>query len=147
MLLGEAEKKSSRNQSERLQADAFEALIGAVYMDSGLADAAKIIVSLLEPYIEEALKSKTGYPDDYKSKLQELMHTLTGETPVYRMIDSTGPDHDKYFKVEVNLNINNNHFSEQGMGKSIQKAEQQAAHKILSVIEKNRDGIFSDEKI
>lgn len=148
LRLGAAEKKSNRNMSHRLQADVFEALIGAVYLDSGLEIAADMVIKMLKIYITESIESKTGFPDDHKSMLQELLHKITGHTPVYEVVESIGPDHLKSFKVEAKTSINNILLTAIGSGNSIQSAEQNSAEKMVEQIKKmEEEKCLSTKKI
>ncbi len=99
MLLGEGESQRGGRRRPALLASAFEAVVGAVYMDLGYEAVSSFVVSLAMPELTSdrplgALKSP-------KSRLQEFTQRLTGERPQYRLVDAVGPDHDKIFRVEV----------------------------------------------
>ena len=99
LLLGEGESQRGGRRRPALLASAFEAVVGALYMDLGFDAAADFVVSLANPELTSdrplgALKSP-------KSRLQEFTQRLSGERPQYRLVDAVGPDHDKVFRVEV----------------------------------------------
>src|SRR5512140_764871 len=99
LLLGEGESQRGGRRRPGLLASAFEALVGALYLDQGFETAGRFVVSLASPELTSdrplgALKSP-------KSRLQEFTQRLTGERPQYRLLDAVGPDHDKVFRVEV----------------------------------------------
>ena len=89
---------------------------------------------MLSPFISESIESKTGFPDDHKSMLQELLHRVTGNTPVYNVLEATGPDHMKSFKVQVETLLDDAFITSTGTGNSIQAAEQSAAEKMVARI-------------
>jgi ribonuclease-3 len=99
LLLGEGESQRGGRKRPALLASAFEAVVGAIYLDLGYEAASAFVVSLATPELSShrplgALKSP-------KSRLQEFTQRLTGERPQYHLIDAVGPDHDKVFRVEV----------------------------------------------
>jgi ribonuclease-3 len=99
LLLGEGESQRGGRKRPALLASAFEAVVGAIYLDLGYEAASAFVVSLATPELSShrplgALKSP-------KSRLQEFTQRLTGERPQYHLIDAVGPDHDKIFRVEV----------------------------------------------
>ena len=106
-------------------ADAFEALIAAIYLDSNIDSAKRFIISFVEPFLEESLVSQ-----DYKSLLQEQMQRDNIRIR-YEVRDESGPDHMKVFTVEVLLD---GAASGTGVGSSIKNAEQQAAKQALENI-------------
>ena len=99
LLLGEGESQRGGRRRPALLASAFEALVGAVYLDLGYGAASGFVTALAAPELTSdrplgALKSP-------KSRLQEYTQRLSGERPQYRLLDAVGPDHDKVFRVEV----------------------------------------------
>ena len=99
LLLGEGESQRGGRRRPALLASAFEALVGALYLDLGFGAAGGFVVALAGPELTSdrplgALKSP-------KSRLQEYTQRLSGERPQYRLVDAVGPDHDKIFRVEV----------------------------------------------
>ena len=99
LLLGEGESQRGGRRRPALLAAAFEALVGAVYLDLGFGAASGFVTALAAPELTRdrplgALKSP-------KSRLQEYTQRLSGERPQYRLLDAVGPDHNKIFRVEV----------------------------------------------
>ncbi|HEV8667040.1 MAG TPA: ribonuclease III [Candidatus Paceibacterota bacterium] len=122
LLLSRGEAKDTGRARGVLLANAFEALIGAIYMDQGYDAARDFIAAHLLPKIDGIIKNRTW--QDAKSTLQEKSQEAHGVTPSYAVIDETGPDHDKQFIVGVYLS---DKLIGKGSGKSKQEAEQSAA--------------------
>jgi len=118
-------------------ANAYEALIGAIYMDSGFPRALGIISRHFESY----LQPETDFPpfDDYKSLLQEYSQGTLGLSPQYRVVKESGPDHDKRFEASV---VIGGEVKGIGHGKSKKEAEQEAARKALEEINKMSNDKF-----
>ena len=118
--LGKGEEAGGGRQRPSIQADAVEAVLAAVYLDGGIGSARKIIQRYILCREIEGLTR----PRDYKTALQELVQRESGQVLKYRLTGSEGPDHDKRFFVEVDLNgtpIGS------GKGHSKKEAEQMAA--------------------
>lgn len=126
LRLSRGEKESGGNNNPSLLADTFEAIVGAIYQDSNFEQAYKFVEKNLLIPSEEIFKSQL--PHDYKSQLQEVIQGQGLNSPVYKLVQSLGPDHNKTFKTNV---IINNKKSTEGAGKSKQEAEQEAACKAL----------------
>jgi ribonuclease-3 len=122
ILLGKGEEMSGGRDKNSILADAFEALLGAIYLDRGLDAARRLIVRLIRPRMI-AYVSGDG-PRDYKTILQELASAEVHAVPEYR-IRERGPDHQKEFTATVYLAAKE---WGTGMGRSKKEAEQQAAH-------------------
>lgn len=124
--MSRGEKKGSVRARQQILANAFEALIGSIYLERGYDDAAvfidKHILSKLEGIV------KTGSWRDPKSHLQEVSQRVDGETPVYRVLEEVGPDHDKIFTLGVFVGDKKMGV---GTGPSKQYAQQQAARAAL----------------
>lgn len=99
LLLGEGESQRGGRRRPGLLASAFEAVVGALYMDLGYEAASGFVVSLATP--ELTSDRPLGSLKSPKSRLQEFTQRLSGERPQYRLVDAVGPDHDKVFRVEV----------------------------------------------
>jgi ribonuclease III len=99
LLLGEGESQRGGRRRPTLLASAFEAVVGAVYLDLGYETAGGFVVSLAEP--ELTSDRPLGSLKSPKSRLQEFTQRLSGERPQYRLVQAVGPDHDKVFRVEV----------------------------------------------
>ncbi|MBQ7964592.1 MAG: ribonuclease III [Ruminococcus sp.] len=128
LLLSHGEKRSGGANRASILADAFEAVIAAIYLDGGIEPARKHILRFVVPEIEQR---RTTAFKDYKTALQEIIQKNPGETLEYILVGSSGPDHDKHFKVEVHLNSN---VIGRGGGKSKKEAEQQAAREALELM-------------
>ena len=109
-----------------IQADAFEAVIAAIYLDGGMDEARKFVLK----YIDEAIRKHRSVKD-YKTMLQEVVQRNPGEIVEYVLAGESGPDHDKRFEVEVHLNSN---VIGRGVGKSKKRAEQEAAREALELM-------------
>ena len=128
LLLGKGEEQTGGRTRPSILADAFEALIAAVYLDGGLEAAKKFII----PFVERALDSEQSETfNDYKTILQEIAQKNPGEQLNYRLVEEKGPDHDKCFVVEVLLNSN---VIGRGEGRSKKIAEQSAARQALALM-------------
>ena len=122
IFLSPAEENNNGRNKPSLLSNAFEALIGAIYLEAGLSVAKEISVALLEeshPKIDLQSLSK-----DYKTALQELTQATHGVTPVYELLNSSGPDHKKEFEIAVVLN---GKTIATAQGKSKKEAQQKAA--------------------
>ncbi len=126
MQLGKGEEASGGRQRPSIMADAFEALIAAIYLDGGIEAAREFV----QPFLKAAMKS-TFKDDDYKTKLQEIIQQNRTERLSYEVKDESGPDHNKHFVVEVYLNSN---CIGTGEGNSKKTAEQAAAKEALSLM-------------
>lgn len=126
LLLSAGEEKEGGRENQTLLANTFEALVGAIFQDQGLAITEQFLEKNVLPRIKAVAKKKTL--KDYKSRLQELAQEQFRVTPEYRLLKSEGPDHNRTFLVGVFIN---NKKVAQGQGPSKQKAQQQAAQKAL----------------
>ncbi|OGG78114.1 ribonuclease III [Candidatus Kaiserbacteria bacterium RIFCSPLOWO2_01_FULL_52_12b] len=122
LLLSKGESKDTGRARDVILADAFEAIIGAIYLDSGYAAAEAFIAKNLYGKIDEVI-AKRSY-QDAKSRFQELAQEKRGTTPHYETLSEIGPDHDKRFKVAVFIGFDK---IAEGQGQSKQEAEQAAA--------------------
>lgn len=127
MSKGEAATGGTTNKS--ILADAFEAFLGAIYLDLGLSSIEEILKTQLFPKAAKVISS--GLYKDNKSFLQEVSQARFKATPLYNLISETGPDHDKEFVMQVV--INNQPYST-GTGKSKQSAQEDAAKNTLEQI-------------
>ena len=125
--VGSGDLQAETHNTPGVLADTMEALIGAVYCDSGLNDARALIVSLWTPLIEEASEP----PVDPKTRLQEWAQKKQLGLPKYRILARVGPDHQPVFTAEVSLDSLGNG---NGIGRSKRTAEQNAAIKLLELI-------------
>lgn len=118
--LGKGEEAGGGRKRPSIQADAVEAVLAAVYLDGGIGSARKIVQQYILCREVEGLTS----PRDYKTALQELVQRESGQVLKYRLTGEEGPDHDKRFFVEVDLN---GEVAGRGKGHSKKEAEQIAA--------------------
>jgi ribonuclease-3 len=126
LLLSRGEAKDTGRARDVILANAFEAIIGALYLDQGFDAAERFIAETLYTKIDEILE-KRAY-QDAKSRFQEVAQEREGVTPSYKTVDEEGPDHARTFTVAVYLA---NREIAQGSGKSKQEAEQSAAQAAL----------------
>ena len=131
LLLGKGEAQTGGFDKENILADAFEALLAAIYLDAG-DSAMAIIDGFLLPLVEKDLSEliSKGIDGDYKTPLQQLVQQTEGDVLEYVLISAEGPDHRKTFEVEVRVNSNP---CGRGVGTSKRKAEQAAAKAALKV--------------
>ena len=125
LYLGKSER-ASKNSKEAIMADAVEALIAAIYLDSSLDSAEKFIIDNLRDYIDESTKHVGD--KDYKTVLQEKLQVHGDVSIKYNVIKELGPDHEKIFIVEVECD---NKKLAEGMGKNKKQAEMDAAKNAL----------------
>ncbi len=126
LLLSRGEAKDTGRARGILMANAFEALVGAIYLDQGYDAARGFIDTYLFPKIDNIIQKKLWL--DAKSSLQEKIQDVDGVTPNYAVLKEWGPDHDKHFVVGVHVK---DKLLAQGEGKSKQEAEQDAARAAL----------------
>jgi len=135
LLLGKGEETSGGKERASNLADAYEALIGAIYLDGGMEAAKKFVLSQCGSAIEEA----SNEPDESNSKgrLQEILQAISPTSPSYRILQQEGPDHAKVFEVCVEWE---NKLLGSGRGGSKKEAEFDAATQALS------DKLWVEEK-
>ena len=122
IFLSNAEENNGGREKSSLLSNAFEAVMGAIYLESGLDEVKKISISLIEKNHEEI--SLDSLFKDFKTSLQEITQAKYGLTPDYNVIASRGPDHKKEFEVAVV--IDNKEYA-RAIGKSKKIAQQEAA--------------------
>ncbi|WP_027358908.1 ribonuclease III [Desulforegula conservatrix] len=142
LLLGKGELITNGREKNSILADAFEAIIASVYLDGGFESAFSMVRRHFQDIIIDTRPEDRTYVFDAKSKLQEMVQTMFRETPVYRIVDEEGPDHDKTFKVLLKFSD----MSAEGAGKSKKTAEQEAARKGLDMISDKTVEKETDEK-
>ena len=123
IYLGKCEKINNGKLKDAILADAFEAIIGAIYLDGGYEIVSNIILTMLDKEIAIVL-SGGNLNIDYKTKLQEKLQKKGNVKIEYKLVEESGPEHDKKFFIE--LLFNDKKIGE-GSGKNKKQAEQQAA--------------------
>ncbi len=129
LLLGRGEESSGGRRKTSILADAFEAVVAAVFLDAGYERADRFVRDLFEPLLEDE-----GLPlrfRDFKSELQELTHMQFQTTPSYTLTGEFGPDHGKLFESRVTIP---GVLTASGRGRNKKEAEQQAAMKALEIL-------------
>ena len=129
MLFGKGEAVSTGGRHRKSTiADAFEALIAAIYLDGGMEKAKQFVIPFITDMLETV--SKTG-AEDYKSRLQRIVQQTPEEVLTYTLVGEDGPPHDRTFSYEVYLNSN---LLGKGVGRSKREAEQAAAREALILL-------------
>lgn len=130
LLMSKGEEMTGGREKEYLLANAFEAIIGALYIDQGYETVRKFLEKHLVSQIATIVKYRLDL--DAKTKLQEKTQNIFKTTPVYKVIKAKGPDHDKIFTIKVMIKKET-----YGIGEGItkQKAEEKAAAKALRKLE------------
>ena len=126
LLLGKGEEATGGRQKQTNLADTLEALIGAIFLDQGLKVVSDFVIARFAAQLEE-IKAK-GIGPNYKALLQELTQARFKKLPAYHIAESSGPDHNKSFVVEVTLGDS---ILGIGSGKTKKTAETEAAHSAL----------------
>ena len=128
LLLGRGEQMNGGKERPSILADAFEAILAAIYLDGGMEAARTFVLPFLKA---EIAAQRRRHFKDYKTQLQEIVQQTPEEKLVYVPVGENGPDHNKRFFVEVHLNSN---VIGKGVGKSKKEAEQLAAKEALSLM-------------
>ncbi len=132
LRLGRGEEVSSGREKYSLLANALEALIGAVYLDGGLEATRVLIARVLAAEFSDLRDSpELSVGGDWKSRLQEWVHKHDGTSPQYRLIQESGPDHQKVFAMTVEIRGN---VMGRGEGRTKKEAEQHAAEQALAQV-------------
>ena len=127
LVLGQGELKSGGFRRESIQADAFEAILGAIFLDSDYVTVSAVILKLYEELLNDA--SPDDSLKDFKTLLQELLQKKGHSLPMYELIKTKGQDHNAVFYVSCNIKEFN--LSVEENAKSIKRAEQACAESIL----------------
>lgn len=130
LFLGRGEEDNGGRERIAILCDAFEALVGALYLDSGIDPARAFIHKIVEPSLEDIITA--AIEKDAKSQLQEIAQSYCQVTPTYRTVKEEGPDHAKEFTVEA---VVDNRVYGRGTGYSKQTAAQEAARQALDVLQ------------
>ena len=126
IYLSNAEEKNKGRTKPSLLSNAFEALMGAIYLEAGLKEVQRIVIDMLEKNYQDI--SLESLFKDYKTSLQEITQAHFGITPEYKLVSSKGPDHLKEFEIMVTIQ-GKAYASASGKSKKI--AQQEAAKKAI----------------
>ena len=130
LRMGKGEIKSGGRMKPSILADAYEALLAAMYLDGGITPVHRLVQQQFTALLSAGIVTGTGR--DAKTEFQELVQSLSGSTPSYRVKEIAGPDHARIFTVTVF--VGEQEFGE-GQGPSKKEAEQEAAGKGLTRLE------------
>ena len=132
LLLSKGEDKTGGRKKRAILVDAYEAMLGAVFLDGGIEAAEAVLARQIESLLAafDAHRLTCG---DFKSALQERLHNLGRPEPVYEVVDEIGPDHKKVFVVEVRIH---DRILSRSSGHSKKEAQQEAARMALENLEK-----------
>ena len=132
LYLGKGEEANGGRHKPANLAGALEAVIAAIFLDQGSAITQDFILRLVSPELQKVVSQGAGV--DYKSQLQELIQAREQQTPVYRVLEAIGPDHDKKFTVEVRIGDT---VLGRGSGNNKKAAETEAARSALKQLSTN----------
>ncbi len=136
LRLGKGERLTGGGSKPRILASAFEAMLGALFIDSGYTAAFDMVARMFEPRLAEFVLGAADFARDYKTRLQELAQERFRTTPTYHLESDVGPDHGKIFEVSVRLEGS---VLASGRGRNKKSAEQEAARGALEKIEAKAD--------
>ncbi len=128
LMLGHGEEKGGGRTRPSILADAFEALLAAMFIDAGIDKVKEFLIPIVSKKIHEIVES--GSSKDYKTMLQQIIQQEQGEILQYITVDESGPSHLRVFEVEARLNSN---VIGKGTGPSKRQAEQMAAKEALTL--------------
>ncbi len=128
LLLGRGERMNGGRERPSILADAFEAILAAIYLDGGMEAASRFVLPFL---MQEIASQRRRHFKDYKTQLQEIVQQTPEELLEYHLVSESGPDHCRVFFVEVHLN---NNVIGKGEGRSKKEAEQLAAKEALKLM-------------
>jgi len=137
LKLGYHEAKAGGRKRSSTLACAFEALLGALYLDGKMVDIQDLLLKLLADEVTNIDRDATK--ENYKAVLQEYTQAKDGQLPIYKVVKESGPPHDKTFEIAVE--INDQTFGI-GTGKSKKEAQQNAAREALLKLEEEEDEVF-----
>lgn len=135
MAFGPGEMKSGGHRRDSILADAFEAVVAAIYADAGFERCREVVLGWLEPEIAGLPVGKVQ--KDPKTRLQEWLQGRSRALPAYLLLDTRGEDHAKVF--EVRCSVSDIGFEATGVGQSRRQAEQNAAQAMLAHLENGHD--------
>jgi ribonuclease III len=127
LLLGKGESLRGGREKSSVISDAYEALIGAIYLDGGFEKAFGVVERQFSPFLDEGLIND----GDFKTKVQQVCQSRFGRLPRYRLSEVKGPEHDKTFGAEIFIDHRSYGY---GVGKNKKEAQQNAAREALKKI-------------
>ncbi len=134
LRLSRGEDKTGGRTKRAIVVDAYEALLGAIYLDGGIQAVADFLERQLGTVLDSLDLHHLGY-GDFKSALQERLHNMGKEEPVYRVVDEIGPDHRKIFVVEV---LVGQEVIARSSGRTKKEAQQEAARLAIECLTEMR---------
>jgi ribonuclease III len=144
LRLGRGERHSGGAGRDSVLADAVEAILGAIYLDTGLAATRDVVERLFAEDLAAAVKLGSGsaleaptllrLTRNWKTALQQLVQAKGAPLPIYRLIEERGPAHARLFEVEVQAQIGDQALSGRGEGSTKKAAESAAAREIVSAL-------------
>ncbi len=129
LLMGQGEESGGGRRRRSNLANVFEALVGALFLDQGYDAAREFILRAMAPEIDRVLAR--GVPKDPKTQLQEVLQARGLSSPVYRVVDISGPDHSRLFAVEA---VMEDQVIGRGTGRRKVEAERKAAQQALETL-------------
>ncbi len=132
LQLGAGEESTGGRNRPSILCDIFEAVVGSIYLESGLEKARWFVLEQLNGYLMQVSAGDVS-PHDHKSRLQEVAQALWRRTPCYKVIQETGLSHERRFTVQV---LFDNEVMGEGTGRSKKEAEQSAARDALEIIDR-----------
>ena len=133
LLLGRGEELSGGRERPSILADAFESVLGAIYLDQGFAVAQRYLLTMMQPEIDYVCRN--GIYTDYKTRLQEFLQRDGDVEISYQLMGSTGPEHNKIFTSEVSFE---GKVIGVGQGRTKKDSEQHAAQQALMQLHVNK---------
>ena len=127
LILGQGELKSGGFCRESIQADAFEAILGAIFLDSDYLTVNRVVLKLFKELLDQANPEEPH--KDFKTQLQEALQKRGSDLPQYDLIETSGKDHNAVFSVQCSLA--NENIQVEKSAKSIKRAEQACAEALL----------------
>lgn len=138
LLLGKGEERTGGRRRDSIVSDAMEALIGAIYLDGGFANAKEFVHKFVLTDIEH---KKLFY--DSKTILQEIVQRdYKGQEIVYHLAGERGPDHDKEFQIDIRIG---NRILGQGVGRTKKLVEQEAAYQAIMKLKGKAEDVFKED--
>jgi ribonuclease III len=139
--LSRGEEKTGGRTKRAIVVDAYEAIIGAMYLDGGVDAASDFVGRQIDEFLNGLDLKQLTY-GDFKSALQEHLHNLGGPEPVYRVVDEIGPDHKKTFVVQVMIH---GEVVSESSGKTKKEAQQSAARLALDFLKEGKPTDSTDQ--